>query len=58
MLQGVVTKCCSSFRLCAVERRSLHHHSVAEMQRWVATSGKYCLGRDDEFLGNDPRKSG
>lgn len=29
-----------------------------QTQRWIATSGKYCLGRDDDFLGNDPRKSG
>lgn len=58
MLQGVVIKCCSSSRLHAVERKASHHQPDGETQRWSATSGKYCLGRDDEFLGNDPRKSG
>lgn len=54
MLQGIVGTCCSGSRLCAAS----HHQPDTEMQRWVATSGKHCLGRDDGFRGNDIIKFG
>lgn len=54
MLHGTAGTCCSCSRLCAAS----HHQPDAEVQAWVATSGKHCLERDDGFRGNDLIKFG
>lgn len=54
MLHGTSGTCCSCSRLCAAS----HHQPDAEVQAWVATSGKHCLERGDGFRGNDLIKFG